>query len=364
MLAGGGGSRSWETFWKGRRVLITGITGFKGAWLCLWLRKLGAVVNGLALSPQTTPSLWGLIVGAELAPTMFGDVRDSGVVEAAFFRGRPEIVFHLAAQALVQPSYEDPAGTFGTNVMGTVHVLEAARRTACVRAVVNVTSDKCYENREQIWAYRESDPMGGADPYSASKGCAELVTASWRRSFYGAESGPFLASARAGNVIGGGDWSADRLIPDCVRAFGAGSAVRIRHPSAVRPWQHVLEPLAGYLRLGQALYEQGQEVAEGWNFGPSDDDAWPVGRVVERFAELWGGEVAWVAESGGWAPESLLLRVDATKARLRLGWAPRLNIEQALEWTVDWYKACEGGGDVKAFTLEQIEKYEALGVQA
>ncbi len=348
-------------FWNGRRVLVTGNTGFKGAWLTLWLRKLGAVVQGIALEPQTTPSLWRLVGGADLVPTDLADIRSPAAVESAFSRVAPEIVFHLAAQALVQPSYEDPVGTFATNVMGTVNVLEAARRMPSVRAVVNVTSDKCYENREQIWPYRETDAMGGADPYSASKGCAELVTSSWRKSFFSATEGPFLASARAGNVIGGGDWSPDRLIPDCLRAFDAALPVRIRNPRAVRPWQHVLEPLSGYLLLAEKLHEHGQEVAEGWNFGPSDDDAWPVRRVVDHFATLWGNPAHSVSDTATWAAESLLLRVDATKARLRLGWAPRLDVADALAWTVSWHKAYAGGENVRARTLDQISAYEALG---
>ncbi len=347
-------------FWNGRRVLVTGNTGFKGAWLSLWLRKMGAVVHGLALEPQITPSLWRLISGADLVPTDLADIRDQDAVETAFARAAPEIVFHLAAQALVQPSYHDPVGTFATNVMGTIHVLQAARHMPSVRAVVNVTSDKCYENIEHIWPYRETDPMGGADPYSASKGCAELVTSSWRKSFYSDQEGPFLASARAGNVIGGGDWSLDRLIPDCLRAFTAGQQVRIRNPLAVRPWQHVLEPLAGYLLLAQKLHEQGQAVAEGWNFGPPDEDAWPVRRVVGHFAQLWGNGANWAADTDHWAPESLLLRVDATKARRRLGWAPRLDLAEALAWTAAWYQAYAAGENVRARTLDQIDTYEAL----
>ncbi len=348
-------------FWNGRRVLVTGNTGFKGAWLSLWLRKLGAVVHGIALEPQTTPSLWRLIGGADLGPTDLADIRNPDAVESVFAKAAPEIVFHLAAQALVQPSHQDPVGTFATNVMGTINVLEAARLMPTVRAVVNVTSDKCYENREQIWPYRETDPMGGADPYSASKGCAELVTSSWQKSFYAAKEGPFLASARAGNVIGGGDWSPDRLIPDCLRAFNAARPVRIRNPLAIRPWQHVLEPLSGYLLLAQKLREHGQDLAEGWNFGPSDADAWPVRRVVDHFATLWGNGARAVSDSEMWAPESLLLRVDATKARLRLGWAPRLDVAEALAWTASWHKAYANGDNVRARTLDQISAYEALG---
>jgi len=345
-------------FWAGKRVLLTGHTGFKGSWCALWLQHLGAKVYGLALAPEAGMTLWDELgrPGGE----HIGDIRAPNVVAEAFKVASPEIVIHMAAQALVHPSYEEPANTFDTNVMGLVRVLDEARRCASVRVVVNVTSDKCYENREQIWAYRETESMGGSDPYSASKGCAELVTASYRRSFFKSPNGPFLASGRAGNVIGGGDWSNDRLLPDCVRAFERETPVMIRNPLATRPWQHVLEPVSGYLVLAEALYRKGPELAEGWNFGPSDDDAWTVGRVANQIVNLWGEGAAWKQDETAWAKEAMLLRVDATKARTRLGWQPRLHVNDALIWTVEWYKAVRSGRPALDITTEQIRRYESL----
>jgi CDP-glucose 4,6-dehydratase len=346
-------------FWRGRRVLLTGHTGFKGAWLTLWLTRLGAKVHGLSLAPRAPRDLWVAADLGRFGSTRIGDVRDPAVVRAAFDEARPQVVIHMAAQSLVQAGYDDPVGTFATNVMGTVNVLEAARRSDGLEAFVNITSDKAYENREQIWAYREDEPMGGADPYSASKGCAELVASAWRRSFFSGD-GPRLASARAGNVIGGGDWAVDRLVPDCVRAFAAGREVLIRNPLATRPWQHVLEPLSGYLVLAQSLVEKGAVAAEGWNFGPDDADAWTVGQVAERLVALWGEDARWARDPAGWPHEAMLLRVDAAKARSRLGWRPRLSAAEALKWSIDWYRAEAGGADVAAYTQAQIEAYEAL----
>jgi CDP-glucose 4,6-dehydratase len=327
----------------------------------LWLEKLGAEVLGLSLPPATQPALWTLLGGPGGANS-FGDVRDPTTVRTAFESARPEIVIHMAAQALVRASHEDPVSTFQTNVMGVVNVLEAARATPTVRAIVNVTSDKCYENREQIWAYREDEPMGGADPYSASKGCAELATSAYRRSYFNRSEGPWLASGRAGNVIGGGDWSPDRLIPDGVRAFTAGETLRVRNPSAIRPWQHVLEPINGYLLLARALCDRGREVAEAWNFGPSEEDAWSVGQIVERFTAAWGGGASWRRDEVIGPAEAMLLRLDATKARQRLDWRPRLSISEGLDWTVEWYKSVAAGQSAHETTMSQIEAFERRSV--
>lgn len=349
-----------RSFWSGKRVLLTGHTGFKGTWATLWLERLGAEVTGLGLSPDTSPALW--LLANKPGRGRLGDVRDRAAVHAAFAESRPEIVIHMAAQALVQRSYADPASTFATNVMGLVHVLDEARADPHVRAVVIVTSDKCYENVGQIWPYRESERMGGADPYSASKGCAELVTASYRRSYFQADGARLLASGRAGNVIGGGDWSADRLLPDCVRAWTAGDPVTVRNPAAIRPWQHVLEPISGYFALAEALFERGHVVADGWNFGPPDLDAWSVGDLIERAAALWGEPAAWRRDENEWPEEARLLRLDSTKARHGLGWRSRLQTGEALRWTIDWYRAVGEGQSAREATLRQIDEYAALAV--
>ncbi|MDE3749492.1 CDP-glucose 4,6-dehydratase [Methylobacterium radiotolerans] len=348
-------------FWSGRRVLVTGHTGFKGAWLSVWLARLGAQVTGFALAPETEPSLYTLAL-ADQVDSRMGDVRDLAALSACVADTQPEVVLHLAAQALVRPSYSDPVGTYASNVMGTVHLLEAVRACPSVRAVVIVTSDKAYENREWVWAYREDEPMGGRDPYSNSKGCAELVTSAYRASFFGSAGHPArIASARAGNVIGGGDWSMDRLIPDMVRAFGRGEPVQIRSPGAVRPWQHVLEPLSGYLRLAEVLCEQdGTRYAEGWNFGPADEDCRPVSEVVARLAQGWGEGVRWQLASGIHPHEATFLKVDASKARAHLGWDRRLRLAEALDWTGMWYRAQAQGADASELTRDQIARYEAL----
>jgi CDP-glucose 4,6-dehydratase len=349
-------------FWAGRRVLVTGHTGFKGAWLSLWLSRLGANVTGFALAPDTEPSLCGLADLPKRVDSRIGDVRDLASLTTCLAEVRPEIVLHLAAQALVRPSYTDPVGTYASNVMGTVHVLEAVRACPSVQAVVIVTSDKAYENREWVWAYREDEPMGGRDPYSNSKGCAELVTSAYRASFFGVTGHPArIASARAGNVIGGGDWSLDRLIPDVVRAFDQGEPVEIRSPGAVRPWQHVLEPLSGYLRLAEALCDQdGSRYAEGWNFGPADEDCRPVSDVVAGLARGWGEGASWQLAAGTHPHEATFLKVDASKARAHLNWDRRLRLSEALDWTGDWYRAQAHGADAAALTFEQIARYEAL----
>jgi CDP-glucose 4,6-dehydratase len=344
--------------WAGRRVLVTGHTGFKGSWLSLWLHMMGAEVTGFALPPPTEPSLFALARLDELVTHVEGDVRDLTAVRAAVEAARPEMVFHLAAQPLVRLSYREPVETYATNVMGTVNVLEAARRAIDLRTIVCVTSDKCYENREWVWPYRESDPMGGHDPYSSSKGCAELVVAAYRRSFF--ENGPLLASVRAGNVIGGGDWAADRLLPDLVRAFEAGVAPLVRSPKSVRPWQHVLEALGGYLLIAERLLAGERRFADGWNFGPSEDDARPVSWIVERLRAAWGDEAGAARHDAGPRPhEAGLLRLDCAKARAALGWRPVLSLEQALDWIVEWHKQVAAGADARAVSLDQLGRYAA-----
>jgi len=345
-------------FWRDRRVLLTGHTGFKGAWLALWLQSLGARVTGFSNGVPTEPSLYELARVGGAMESIEGDVRDPEAIVSAVAGAEPEIVIHMAAQSLVRRSFAEPRETFQTNVMGTVNVLDAVRvHGSGVRAIVNVTSDKCYENREWEWGYREDEPMGGHDPYSSSKGCAELVSYAFRRSFFADPDGPRLASARAGNVIGGGDWGEDRLVPDIMRAALAGEEVRVRNPNSIRPWQHVLNPLSGYLVLAQALWEA-PELAEGWNFGPGDEDARPVGWVVERIAALWPERLRSVQDDGPHPHEARYLKLDSSKARARLGWRPGLDLEATLESIVDWYSQLRGDGDMRAVTLGQIEAFQ------
>ncbi len=353
-----------SAFWKGKRVFLTGHTGFKGSWLSLWLQALGAEVYGYALAPATSPALFGLARVGEGMGSTLGDIRDLAGFTRAMQQARPEIIFHLAAQALVRASYADPVGTYSTNVMGTVHLLEAVRSTPGVRAVVVVTSDKCYENREWLWGYREDEPMGGHDPYSNSKGCAELVTSAYRRSFFHpashANHGVALASARAGNVIGGGDWAEDRLVPDVLRAIETGQPVVIRNPGAVRPWQHVMEPLSGYLLLAKALHQQGPAFAEGWNFGPSEADARPVAWVVESLTRIWGDGAGFRIEASGEAlHEAHLLKLDISKARARLHWQPCWDLGTCLASIVQWHRARLTGSDMRTVTLDQIAAYQS-----
>lgn len=351
-------------FWAGKRVLVTGHTGFKGGWLCLWLEHLGACVQGYALEPSTDPCLFVCARVAEGMTSRIADVRDLDAVCRTLQDFQPEIVIHMAAQPLVRLSYSEPVATYATNVMGTVHVLEAVRRISCAAVVINVTSDKCYENRETLQAYREDDPMGGFDPYSSSKGCAELVTNAYRHSYFGQKdpekSVPALASVRAGNVIGGGDWAVDRVVPDLVRAACQAQPAVIRNPRAIRPWQHVLEPLHGYLLLAEKLWDGKAAFAEGWNFGPADMESHPVGWVADRFAEFWGDGASWRSgEAPGQVHEAHYLRLDSGKAHSRLDWLPRWGIESGLRNTVAWYQAQRQGADMREYSIGQIKAYES-----
>lgn len=350
-----------ELFWKNKRVLITGHTGFKGGWLSLWLQQYGANLLGYALPPPTTPSLFEVANVAQGMTGIVGDVRDLNHLCRVFENFQPQIVFHLAAQALVRESYRNPVDTYATNVIGTVNVLEAVRRTGSVKVVVNVTSDKCYENKEWVWGYRETEPMGGFDPYSNSKGCAELVTSAYRNSFFNSqkygEHGVALATARAGNVIGGGDWASDRLIPDIMRSIELNQPVVIRNPHAIRPWQHVLEPLSGYLQLAESLWLEGCKNADGWNFGPNDDDAKPVSWIVDRLTQKWGGGATWVRDNGGHPHEANYLKLDCSKAKSQLNWNPRWSLDKALDAIVDWHRLSFRGGNMREKTIEQIRQY-------
>jgi len=347
-------------FWHGKRVFLTGHTGFKGSWLALWLQSLGAEVTGYALAAPTVPALFDEArVARDMRANVIGDIRDPAAVLAAMNAAQPEIVIHMAAQPLVRLSYQQPVETYATNVMGTVHVLEAARHAGTVKAIVSVTTDKCYENHERAdQGYREDEAMGGHDPYSNSKGCAELVTAAYRKSFM-REAGIALASARAGNVIGGGDWALDRLVPDILRALEKNQPVEIRNPHAIRPWQHVLEPLSGYLQLAETLYTNGQQDAEGWNFGPRDEDAKPVQWIVERMCADWGDGARWQQQPGDHPHEAHYLKLNISKAAERLHWTPRWSLPMALERIITWHKAWLTQADMRALCLEQISEYQS-----
>jgi CDP-glucose 4,6-dehydratase len=361
-----------DAFWRNRRVFLTGHTGFKGGWMALWLSSLGAQVRGYALEPSTTPSFFTDANIGSLLEDVRGDIRDAARLDRAMEEFEPEVVFHMAAQPLVRFSYQDPIGTYETNVIGTARVLDAVRRTSSVRAVVSVTTDKCYENKEWIWPYRETDPLGGYDPYSASKACAEIVSASFRQSFFPVDQlrrpgghQVAIATVRAGNVIGGGDWSTDRLLPDLVRGFLSGAPVPIRRPHAIRPWQHVLDPLSGYLALAEKLLSAGPEAARfatSYNFGPTDEDARPVSWIADRMAHFWGNNASWVLDEDSNSPhEATYLKLDASRARNDLQWRPKLRLETALEWLVAWYRTWQNDArSIQAFSLAQLAQYQLL----
>ncbi|MFQ5964831.1 MAG: CDP-glucose 4,6-dehydratase [Candidatus Scalinduaceae bacterium] len=353
-----------KTFWKEKKILVTGNTGFKGSWLSLWLQCLGANVIGYSLPSPTKPSLFESADVAKGMDCIVGDVRDLEQLKAVIAKYQPEIIIHMAAQSLVHYSYNNPVETYSTNVMGTVNILEIVRHLRCARVVIIVTSDKCYENKEWFWGYRENDPMGGRDPYSSSKGCAELVTTAYRNSYLSGKDlehhGVTVASVRAGNVIAGGDWSKDRLIPDIMKAFIENQPVIIRNPNYIRPWQHVLEPLNGYLCLIEHLWEQGPKFADAWNFGPNDEDARPVSWIVETLISLWGGNASWKLSSDKYPHESNYLKLDCSKARRLLKWSPKLNIATTLKWIAEWYQYYQQNKDMRNLTVAEIVRFENL----
>ena len=351
------------SFWQGKRVLLTGHTGFKGSWLSIWLQSMGTELTGFSLLPPTDPNLFEIGEVSKNMNSVIGDIRDLNKLQHVFNECRPEIVIHMAAQPIVRHSYQNPVDTFSTNVMGTVHLLEAVRKNPYVKAVVNITTDKCYENKEWIWGYRENETLGGLDPYSNSKACAELVSSSYRDSFFNLNNltghGVALATARAGNVIGGGDWAQDRLIPDILSALEQNQKVNIRNPQSIRPWQHVMEPLCGYLTLAEHLFEDGFRFAEAWNFGPNDEDSKTVRWVVELLASLYDGQLEWQHDSEQNPHEANYLKLDISKARSRLNWKPRMNLLEALGLVVDWSKKFKAGSNMREITLAQINAYQA-----
>jgi CDP-glucose 4,6-dehydratase len=347
-----------SAFWRDKKVLVTGHTGFKGSWLTLWLKDMGAEIYGIALEPPTEPSIYSVANVSDSIEHFNIDIRDRQKVQGCITSMNPEIIFHLAAQPLVRHSYAYPAETFETNIMGTVNILEACRACSNLKSIVVVTSDKCYENREWDWGYRESDPMGGYDPYSCSKGCVELLSAAYRRSFFFDQGIP-IATARAGNVIGGGDWSKDRLIPDILSCFEKGEPTKIRSPKAYRPWQHVLEPLSGYLSLAERLYiEGGDSYSGGWNFGPNESDVKSVEWIVSKMCELWPEDISWTFQDGAHPHEARYLKLDISKAKNHLGWLPRQDLLTALRNTIDWHCAWVDGLDMKEFSFNQIRQFE------
>lgn len=357
-IMGGLKGRVNPVFWKGKKIFITGHTGFKGSWLSLWLQEMGAIVKGYALEPNTIPNLF---TQANVAHNMYsdiGNVNDLNHITESMKAFNPEVLIHMAAQPLVRLSYKEPVLTYATNVMGTVNVLEAARKCSNLKAIVSVTTDKCYENKEWAWGYREDEPMGGHDPYSSSKGCAELVTAAYRKSFFNDENSAFLASARAGNVIGGGDWSADRLIPDILRAFEKKMPVIVRNPLSTRPWQHVLEPISGYLVLAQHLFEDGSNVTEGWNFGPKDEDCKPVSWILDKMVTKWGNGASWELDKNSNSHEAGYLKLDCSKAAIRLNWYPKWNLEYTLESIIKWHQHYIAQKNIQEQCLLEIAKYQ------
>jgi len=342
-----------NNFWKNKKVLITGHTGFKGGWLSIWLQHLGAEVIGVSLDPLTPTNFYNQADVALGMLSLRGDIRNGELVEQIFQQHKPEVVFHLAAQPLVRYSYKHPVETYETNVMGTLHVLEAIRRIDTVQAAIMITTDKCYENQEWYWGYREIDPMGGHDPYSSSKGAAELLIASYRNSYLP----NILASVRAGNVIGGGDWAEDRIIPDIIRAFQVGDTLNIRNPQAIRPWQHVLEPLAGYMQLAELLTNNGREYAEAWNFGPKEEDAKPVQWIVEQMAKQWGNSANWAIDQAEHPHEANYLKLDCSKAHTKLNWHPKWNLLTVLQKIIQWHQAEFNQENMRQYTISQIERY-------
>lgn len=350
-----------KTFWRNKKVFITGHTGFKGSWLCLMLHKLESRITGYALSPPTDPNLFSLCEIGKFIHSVLDDIRNLDSLQKAISSAEPDIIFHMAAQPLVRESYKKPVETYSVNVMGTVNLFEAIRNTKGVKAVINITTDKCYENKEWLWGYRENEPLGGYDPYASSKACSELITAAYRNSFFNPKDyrahGVGIASVRAGNVIGGGDWATDRLFPDCVRALISGEKILIRNPQAIRPWQHVLEPLSGYLLLAKKLFEDGHKYSEAYNFGPDDSDAKPVEWVVKKICEKWGHGASYEIDAGIHPHEAHYLKLDCSKAKANLGWYPKWDIEQAIDEVIEWTKAYAEKKDVRAICIKQIRDY-------
>jgi CDP-glucose 4,6-dehydratase len=348
------------SFWKDKKVFLTGHTGFKGSWLSLWLQSMGAVVKGYSLAPPTNPSLFLVADVAKNMESQIGDIRDLGLLKESMLTFNPDVLIHMAAQPLVRLSYIEPVETYTTNVIGTVNVLEAARNCPNLRAIVSVTTDKCYENKEWAWGYREDEPMGGHDPYSSSKGCAELVTSAYRNSFFNSNDTAALATARAGNVIGGGDWADDRLIPDILKAFENSKSVVVRNPLSTRPWQHVLEPLSGYLVLAEQLHEKGGEFAQAWNFGPKDEDCKPVNWILDKMVTTWGDGAGWELDTNNNPHEAGFLKLDCSKAKQKLFWEPKWNLEHTLHSIVTWHKSWINKEDMQQKCLQEIELYSKI----